>query len=319
MAPLPSDVVMTGRLQVLGQPRQRPRRPFRVCAAACPDNHLAIALGQQPRRLRNLVRRRVRGRVHGGLQQLDVQRLRQRVGRDLDLHGTRPPGVELPERLVHRRGHVAGVHDAGRPLRHRLHRLQLVVDLVQHPPVHADEVARDLPRHQQHRRRGGVRRRQSGGRVQHAGPRHHHRRADAAARASVAVGHERRRLLVASADPADAGLVEQGVGGVVQLRARQPENHAHALPVQRLRQGLPARHLRHAILLQCSKMLLQGNLEEHARDVKEGGTGRGFIGPLCSVLCRDVFELQRRIGQWSSTEHLTTKPSLHWMMDVGCV
>ena len=165
--------------------------------------------------------------------------------RHLDLDGTGAAGLELTERLVDGLGGLLGGHDAADVLGDGPDGVLLVVDLVEHAAVHADEVALDLAADDEDGRRGGVGGAESGGGVEQAGSGDHKGGADFAAGAGVAVGHVRRRLLVAGGDEPDAGHVVEGVEGVVKLHAGESENHAHAFEVQRTHQGLAAGHRGH--------------------------------------------------------------------------
>jgi hypothetical protein len=129
---------------------------------------------------------------------------------------------------------------AAAPLRDARDGVHLVVDLVEHADVAADAAARDLAGDHEHGRRGGVRGAEPGRGVQQARSRHDERGADAAAGPRVAVGHVRRRLLVARRDEPDRRLVPEAGDGAVELHARETEHHADAFARQLLGQGFAA-------------------------------------------------------------------------------
>ena len=142
-------------------------------------------------------------------------------------------------------GRFLGGHDAADVLGDGTDGVLLVVDLVEHAAVHADEVALDLAADDEDGRRRGVGGAESGGGVEQAGSGNHQGGADFAAGAGVAVGHVGGGLLVAGGDEPDAGHVVEGVESVVKLHAGESEYHAHAFEVQRTHQGLAAGHRGH--------------------------------------------------------------------------
>src|SRR5256884_421602 len=133
------------------------------------------------------------------------------------------------------------------PFRDRRDRVELVVDLVQHADVLPELSLRHLAREHQHGRGGGVGGAEAGGRVEEPGPRHDEGRAEGRSRAGVAVGHVRRRLLVACDDEADPGLVPERRQHPVELDAGQAEHHPHAFAVELFHERLAAGHPGHLI------------------------------------------------------------------------
>ena len=176
-------------------------------------------------------------------QQLGLALLLQRVGRDLQVHGPRAPGLELAHRLVDGGGDLVDLQHALAPFGHGGHDVELLVDLVEHADVLAEVAARHLAGHQEHRRRARVGGAEPGAGVQHARPRHHQRHPEAAAGPRVAVGHVGGGLLVARQDEAHVLLVAQGGHGAVQLHARQPEHDPSTFPMQLLDERLASRLL----------------------------------------------------------------------------
>ena len=235
---------MTGSLQPLGEAHQRRGTLRRDDAAAGPDQR-TLGAGQDARRLGDLLVGRGGTGVAFGLDERDVARVGHGFGRHLDLHGARPAGLELVERFVNGLRRFLGGHDAADVLGYGADGVLLVVDLMEHPAIHADEVTLDLTADDEDGRRRGVGGAQSRRCVQQARPRHHQRRAHLSAGAGVAVGHVGGGLLVARGDEADAGHVVERVEGVVQLYAGQSKNHADAFKVQRAHQGLAAGHRGH--------------------------------------------------------------------------
>ena len=155
---------------------------------------------------------------------------------------------------MHHIGHLGRVQNALGPLGNGADAVLLVVDLVQHSPVHADHVALHLPRHHQYRRGCGVGGADAGSRVEQSRPRHHQRRANAASGAGITVGHVGGCLLVPGGDEPDAGFVVQRVHGVVQLDSGQAEDYPYPLQVEGLHQGLAAGHLSHSLPLQLDRI-----------------------------------------------------------------
>ena len=132
--------------------------------------------------------------------------------------------------------------------------VHLIVDLVELATVDPNEVAANLARYDQDWRGSGVGCADARGCVEQARSRHHQRRPHFAAGAGVPIGHIACGLLVAGGDEPDTAVPLQAIQGVIDLHARQAENNLHPLPVQRLRQRLPASHLRHkpdSISLKC--------------------------------------------------------------------
>src|SRR5439155_1632781 len=82
--------------------------------------------------------------------------------------------------------------------------------------------------------------------------------AGAAAGARVAVGHVRRRALVADGDEPDRLVAERG-DDAVELDARKPERHLHALAGERLHDRFTTGH-------PCHRQLLAGILGDSAPD-----------------------------------------------------
>ncbi len=178
----------------------------------------------------------------GGRQELDQALVLHGLGRHLDLDRARPSRAELPRRLANRGGHVGHREDPPPPLGDRGDAVLLIVDLVQEPDVPADAVAGDLTGEHQHRGGGGVRGGEAGQCIEKPWSGHHQRGAKVAARARVAVRHEAGGLLVARGDEADARLLPQGGHHAVELHAGQPEDHPHALVVERAHERLAAGH-----------------------------------------------------------------------------
>ena len=161
----------------------------------------------------------------------------------------RTSGGHLAERLVQRGGDLDGAQRAGLPLGDRPHEVELFVHLVQRSHRAADGVAHHLPGDLQHRRRRRVRGRHAGTGVVDADTGHDERHAGPARGACVAVGHERRRLLVARREEADAiGHVVETVERVHHLVAGQPEDDLDALFDQLLGERLPAGELCHQMI-----------------------------------------------------------------------
>ena len=201
-------------LHVFGQLPHCIRRARRYGAAARPDQRVLRrrqhpgSLGDPPA-VRSYPARRFR------LEQFNVGDFSQRFRRNLDLHRTGPTVLQVVECLVDSLRNFGRVHGSARELGHRLHDVQLVVHLVEHPPVDADQVALDLARHHHHRRRSCIGSVQCGGGVEQPWAWHHQRGPDAAARPGVAVGHVGSGLLVPGGDEPDPRLVVEGVHGVV--------------------------------------------------------------------------------------------------------
>ena len=110
------------------------------------------------------------------------------------------------------------------------------------PPVYADEVPGDLPRHDEDRRRRGVGRADGGGGVLQARPGDYQRGPDLAAGSGVSVGHVSGSLLVACRYKANLRLAMESVHRVVRLHAGQPEDHPRPLSMQGGRQGVSTGH-----------------------------------------------------------------------------
>ena len=233
-----------GSLQPLGEAHQWLRSLGGDDAAAGPDEGTARA-GQDAGGLGDLLVGCRGTRVAFGLDQRDRARVGHGLGRHLDLHGTGPAGLELAECLVDGLGGFLGGHDAADVLGDGADGVLLVVDLVEHATVHADEVALDLAADDEDGRGRGVGGAESGGCVEQAGSGDHEGGADLSAGAGVAVGHVGGGLLVAGGDEPDAGHVVERIEGMVELHAGESENHADAFEVQRTHQGLAAGHRGH--------------------------------------------------------------------------
>ena len=104
---------------------------------------------------------------------------------------------------------VADLQSAPLVLGDRLDCFHLVVDLVKHADIAADEVTLYLPGHHEHRGRGGVRRAQRTGGVEEAGAGDDKRRAKSAlaARAGVTVRHVAGGLLMPGRNEANSRLI----------------------------------------------------------------------------------------------------------------
>jgi hypothetical protein len=115
----------------------------------------------------------------------------------------------------------------------------LVRDLVEQPPPNVDGVRLDLARQAEHLGVTGVRRREGGRRVEHARPRNHQIDADLPSGACVAIGHVRRRLLVAAVDDADlVARVVEGVVRPVELHPGDTEDRVDTFAQERLNERL---------------------------------------------------------------------------------
>ncbi len=138
------------RLKMLGESRQRRRRLGGGCASASPDHYLTGRICQELGCFSDAASLGHQLGVDSRLQQVYVGFLAQRIGRYFDLHRARSTGFELVERLVDGLWDIHSIDGPCSPLRHRLHRFKLIVDLVQHASIDADEVLGYLTRHQKH-------------------------------------------------------------------------------------------------------------------------------------------------------------------------
>ena len=186
------------------------------------------------------------GRSTGGrVQERHLALVLEGLGGDVDDDRARPPGTELARRLADRGGDLLDLEDPRPPLRHRRDGVELVVHLVEQAHVLADPALGNLSRDHEDGRRCRIRGGEARRGVEEARPRHDQGDAEVAARPRVAVGHVRRGLLVTRGDEPDARLLAERGHGAVELDAREPEDHAHALAMERGHQGLPAGHPRH--------------------------------------------------------------------------
>ena len=164
----------------------------------------------------------------------------EHVPRRLDRHRPDAAGGQVPERLAHDRGGLAGMVDALRPFRESAQDSQLVRQFVQNAAAAADVLGLDVAGDAQHRRVGAVGGAQRGAGVEHARTRHAGEDADAAGGLGVAVGHVARALLVPVDDEAYlvAGLVQR-VDEIVGVRTRYAEDRVDAVAYQRCGDHLP--------------------------------------------------------------------------------
>ena len=143
--------------------------------------------------------------------------------------------------VVHLLGNALQVVDPVGPLHAAPHDGDLV-DLLEHLPAELMDRARPADRHH----RGAVDQRvgKAGGEVDDAGAARRHAHAGLLGKAAVGVPHHRRGLLVAHVDGADA-LLDAGGFGQQHRPAHQEQQVLDAFLLQRLRQDLRARQLRH--------------------------------------------------------------------------
>ena len=111
--------------------------------------------------------------------------------------------------------HFCRVHDSVRPLGDRFDSVNLVVDLVEHATVDADQLFLNLACHHKHRGGGRISCPDPSAGVLEARPWHNERSADAPARAGVTVGHVGRSLLVPSVYEPDSWLIVKTVHHVI--------------------------------------------------------------------------------------------------------
>ena len=192
---MPSAVAMTGIWRCSASCRTASEAPDDIVPPPAPDERI-LRRRQHPCRLRDPARvgRLTPWRLR--LEQFYFRDLGQGFRRYLNLNGTGPAVLQVVECFMHRLGNLGRVHRPARELGDRSHDVQLVVHLVEHPPVDADHVALDLARHHHHRRRRCVSGVQGGRGVEQPRTGHHQRGADAAAGPGVPVGHVGGRLLV---------------------------------------------------------------------------------------------------------------------------
>ena len=192
------------------------RRSRRDYASAYPNERVG-SVGQDLSGCPNLAAGGRRPGVVLRLHELHVGYLRQRLGWNLDLHGTRAAGLQMVESLVDCLRDLRRVQNPVGPLGHRPDGIDLVVDFVQNAPVHADKVSLNLPGNHQNRRRCGVGGTDAGRRIHESRPRDHQASADSPSGTGEAVGHIGGGLLVPRGYKPDARLIVQGVQRVVQL------------------------------------------------------------------------------------------------------
>ena len=144
----------------------------------------------------------------------------------LDVRGARLLERRRPEGLAHDLGERLDPVDARVPLRDRPHHLDDVDDLV---GLLVELERGRLTGDRDHRRAIQVRIRDAGHEVRRAGSERRHGHGRPTGEASVHVGHERRALLVAGRDVADARLVSQGIEDVHRLLAGHGEDGLAAL------------------------------------------------------------------------------------------
>jgi len=243
---------------LLGEPRHEVVG-FRPRDAAAGDQQRTVRGAQQPRGLPNGVemgRQRVDGAIAlGGKRRRRLHRLAQHVARDLDQD--RPPAAAhgRPQRRPHDLGDALGLVHRDGELGHRLEHGHEVVVLER---ILVLVRAIDAADQGDHRRMGHEGRRHAGEEVGGAGAARHQAGAGPAAHAGEAVGHERRRLLVADVDVLEALVVVERVEDVEERRADDAEEVLHALGLQQLDDGPPARDAIHQNHLALSTTLRSG-------------------------------------------------------------
>ena len=202
---------------------------------ACEERDGLLDRGRITERPRcSLPRRRVRDRVV-----LDL--LAEDVARQVDIDGARPTARRLAEGGRDDVGDALGVVNPLRPLGDGLEHGQLV-DLLErlHAEIHARAGAADGDQRRAVGERGG----HTGEKIRGAGAGGGHADAGPSRDARPRVGRERRGLLVAMIDRADAELDARRFG-LEHRPAHQIEHRVDALRAQRLRQHLRARDRRH--------------------------------------------------------------------------
>ncbi len=225
-----------GRAQALRHGGRLGARPDR---AAAEQQHRAFGTGEQLDRALHergvgdgsrAARRQALERPCGQIEHVD---------RDADVHGSRPARLEDLERPCERLGQIGRIADVDRLGRDRRHERALVGQVVQRA-VPAAVVARGRgARDDEHRDRvvvgAGDRRR----RVGETGARDQHAYAGLARDARVAVGHERRALLVARRDVTDVGGGEAAVD-LERVDARDAEHGVDVVLLQQAHDRLSA-------------------------------------------------------------------------------
>ena len=188
----------------------------------------ALAGGREPRR-------------DGRVEQIGRDRQRDRAG---------PAGPEQVERALDRAGDLRAAPEGVGPPADRPEALDLVRHLVERAHVLADQRAGDVRHEEKHGLRARVGLDERCQRVGRARPGRHHDDPGSPRRAGVAVRHEPRALLVPRQDVGDPVLAEEGVVDREVVDARDAEDVAHALGVERghdplaasARRGVRAHH-----------------------------------------------------------------------------